>query len=342
MKHIYILLILLTVFLTGCTVGQTQGDQVVNIFTDRHYQVDETLYNKFEDETGIKVNFVKASADELIQRLQTEGSSTEADLLYVADAGRLYRAKEADLLQPVESETIESIVPDNLKDNDNEWFAVTVRARVIVYSKDRVDVSDLSTYEDLATDKWKDRVLIRTSTNTYNQSLLASFIEINGEEATKDWAQGFVDNFARDPKGNDRDQAKAIVGGTGDVAIMNTYYIGLMFNSSDPEEVSVAEQVGVFFPNQETTGTHINISGVGITKHSKNKENTIKLIEFLLSESSQNLYTSMNYEYPVNQNVDPSELLLSWGTFIPQSINLSALGSNYQKSMEIANQVGWK
>lgn len=204
-----------------------------------------------------------------------EDADTEADLLITADAGRLFRAKDAGLLQVVESDVVNENVPSNLRDKDSNWIGLTKRARVIVYATDRVTPDMLSTYEDLTDEKWAGKILVRSSSNIYNQSLLASFIEVKGEEETKEWAAGLVNNMAREPQGNDRAQATAVVAGEGDLAIMNTYYIGKMINSENPEEVNVANNVGIFFPNQETTGTHINVSGAGLAKHSKKTKRTL-------------------------------------------------------------------
>ena len=288
----------LTIGLAGCgaanqddSKGEEEAskpkNQVVNIYTARHYEVDDEIYTKFTDETGIKVNVVKGEAEELIERIKREGESTAADLFVTVDGGVLANAKQNDILQPVTSDVINENVPENLRDADNNWIGLATRARIIAYSKDRVQPEELSTYEDLTNDKWKGKLLVRSSTSLYNQSLLASFIELNGEEQAEQWAQGIVNNFARQPDGGDRDQAKAIAAGTGDVAIMNTYYIGLLANSEDPEERKVADSIGVFFPNQETNGTHVNISGIGLTKHSKNKENATKLIEYMTSVAAQ-------------------------------------------------------
>jgi len=332
--------------LAGCSGSQEEvanaKQEVVNLYTDRHYDTDQQLYELFTEETGIKVNVVKGKSDELIERLAREGKDTEADLLITADAGRLHRAKVKGLLQPVESKILFENIPQNLRDRDNEWFGLTVRGRVIVYSKERVNPSQLSTYEDLTNPKWKGKILVRSSSNIYNQSLLASFIALHGEEKAKEWAQGIVENMAREPKGNDRAQATAVVAGEGDLAIMNTYYIGKMLNSSNPEEVKVAQNVGIFFPNQDSTGTHINVSGVGLTKHAKNEENAIKLMEFLSGAKAQKQFAEANYEYPANPAVEPSELLKSWGEFKSQSINLSKLGEYNSKAVKIFNEVGWK
>ena len=314
----------------------------VNLYTARHYDVDDKLYKKFEEETGIKVNLIKGEADELLERIKREGDGTQADLFLTADAGRLFRAKDDGLLQAASSDLLDEQIPENFRDTDQMWYGLTKRARVIVYNKDTVKPEELSTYEALTEDAWKGRVLIRGSENVYNQSLLASFIELDGEEQAKEWAAGLVENFARDPEGGDRDQAKAIAAGVGDVAIMNSYYFGQMLNSEDPAEVEIAENLGLFFPNQETTGTHVNVSGAGVVKASNNKENAIKLLEFLSAPEAQETFAEANYEYPVNPQVEPSELLKSWGDFKEQDIPLSVLGENNAKTILIFNEVGWK
>jgi iron(III) transport system substrate-binding protein len=320
--------------------SQTGGE--VNIYTARHYEVDEVLYAKFTESTGIKVNVVEGKAPELIERIKREGASTAADLFVTVDGGILNTAKTEGLLQPFVSAVIDGQVPSDLRDKDNEWIGLSTRARVIVYSKDRVDPAQLSTYEDLATDKWKGKLLVRSSDSLYNQSLLASFIALNGEAEAEKWAAGIAANLARAPEGGDRDQAKAIAAGTGDVAIMNTYYVGRMSVSDNAEEVKAAEQVGVFFPNQDTTGTHINISGAGLVKHSKNKDNAVKLIEFLTAAEAQELFSKENFEYPVNPAAALPELLASWGEFKRQKVDFAAYGEFNPKAVEIANKVGWK
>lgn len=316
--------------------------QVVNLYTDRHYDTDEVLYKSFTEETGIKVNVVKGKSDELIERLKREGKDTQADLLITADAGRLYRAKQEALLQKVTSNTLEASIPANLRDPGNEWFGLTKRARVIVYAKDRVKPGELSTYEDLAGSRWKGKILVRSSSNIYNQSLLASFIDIHGEEWTKNWAAGVLANMARQPEGSDTDQATAVAAGEGDLAIINTYYLGRLLSSSNPEEKKIGEKLGVFFPDQDGTGTHINISGVGLTKYAKNKDNAIKFMEFLAGEKAQQQFAENNHEYPVNPKVKPSPLLRSWGDFKTQDISLAKLGELNSKAAKIFDQVGWK
>ncbi len=328
--------------LAACQLGTGDGGKSITVYSERHYDTDQLLFDMFEDETGIEVRVIDGNADQLINRLDSEGPDTQADVLIIADAGRLHRAKAMDLLQAVHSDVLNENIPANYRDADAMWFGLTKRARVLVYHPDRVDPSDLSTYEALTGPAWEGRVVTRTSTNIYNQSLMASFIEIMGEEAAKDFAAGLVDSFARTPSGNDRDQAKYVVEGGADVAIMNTYYIGRMLNSSDPFEQEVAETVGVFFPNQETTGTHVNVSAAGVTKHASNVEGAIKFIEFLSSETAQGLFSSANYEYPVNERVEMDALLKEWGAFVAQDINLSVLGEHSYRAAIIMDEVGWE
>ncbi|ASA22441.1 Fe(3+) ABC transporter substrate-binding protein [Paenibacillus donghaensis] len=324
------------------TATAQAAEQEVNVYSARSYDVDALLYEKFTTETGIKVNVIDGKAEELIERLKREGESTPADLFLTVDGGVLNNAKQAGLLQPAASEIIDHNVPKELRDPDNQWIGLSTRARVIVYSKDRVKPEQLSTYEDLTSPAWKGKVLVRPSSSLYNQSLLSSFIELNGEAKAEEWSKGLVANLARTPEGNDRDQAKAIAAGVGDLAIMNTYYVGLMLNSDDPEEVKVGQSIGIFFPNQDTTGTHVNISGVGLIKNSKNTKNAVKLIEFLTGAEAQTMITNENYEFPVNAEAELPELLKSWGTFKAQQIDFNKLGVYNAKAIEIMNKTGWK
>jgi iron(III) transport system substrate-binding protein len=316
----------------------------VNVYSHRHYDTDKQLFKTFEQETGIKVNVIKAKASELIKRIESEGKYTPADILITADVARLVQANEKGLFQSVLSKILDTNIPAHLKAKDGTWFGITKRARVITYDKTRINPSELSIYEDLTTSKWKNKVLVRKSNNVYNQSLLASFISSQGEEKAKEWAKGIVNNMARKPAGNDRDQMKAVVAGLGDVAIVNTYYVGKLLNSKDPLEVQVGKKIGVFFPNQAVgqRGTHINISGAGIIKWSKNKENAIKFLEFLSEVKAQELFAKTNYEYPVNPKVEPSELLKSWGTFKEDNTPLESFGLNNAKAVKIFHKARWK
>ncbi len=324
--------------------GSSSQEQanVVNVYTHRHYSSDQELFDLFEKNTGIQVNVINASADELIQKMKIEGAHSPADVLITVDAGRLTRAKELNLLQPVNSELLKKTIAPHLRDPEDYWFGLTKRARILVYAKDRMEEANLSTYEDLAGEKWKGKILIRSSGNIYNQSLLASLIVNNGEAGAKKWAQAIVNNMARAPKGNDRDQVKALVAGEGEVAVVNTYYIGNMLNSESPEEVKAAKAIGVFFPNQKGRGAHINISGAGVARYAPNRENAIHLIEFLISREAQEIFANTNYEYPVNPEVQPAALLQSWGEFREDSLLLSKLGENNKNAVMIFDEAGWK
>ena len=342
MKRVIIFISTILV-LSSCGETSKESDEI-NLYSQRHYKVDEQQYEAFEKETGIKVNVVKANADELIERLKNEGDNSPADLFITVDAGKLQKAKDLDLLQKISSPIINQNVDIDLKDVNGYWIPITYRARIIVYSKDRVDVGELSTYANLTDKKWKNKVLVRSSSNAYNQALLSSIVANRGEEAATNWASELVKNFARDPKGNDRDQVKAITAGQGDLAIVNSYYIGLLLSSENDEEIKAGNSVGVFFPNQgeEESGSHINVSGIGLAKNAPNKENAIKLMEFLTSESAQKTYTNTSYEYPANPNVEPNEIIKKWGSFKKDILDLNQLGVFRNKAIEIFDKSGWK
>ena len=318
------------------------AEPVVNIYSARHYESDKELYALFKQQTGIEVNVVSANAPEIIERIKREGAATEADLFITVDGGVLHSAKAAGILQAITSPQVRKNVPETLRDKENAWVGLTTRARVIVYAKDRIKPEQLSTYEDLADAKWKGRTLARPSSSLYDQSLLASLITLEGEAKALAWVKGFAGNFARPPKGNDRGQAMDIVAGLGDVALMNTYYIGQMLNSKNPEEVKAAQNVGVFFPNQHSTGTHVNVSGIALTKHAKHVENALKFVEFLTSVPAQERLSAGNYEFPVNPAAKTHPLLASWGAFKTQNIDFSVLGLNNAKAIQLFAEGGWK
>ena len=342
MKRIVVFISMILV-LSSCGEAPKKSNEI-NLYSQRHYKVDEQQYKVFEKETGIKVNVVKANADELIERLKNEGENSPADLFITVDAGKLQKAKDLDLLQKISSPIINQNIDVDLKDVNGYWIPITYRARIVVYSKDRVDVSELSTYDNLTDEKWRNKVLVRSSSNAYNQALLSSIIANTGEESATKWASKLVKNFARDPKGNDRDQVKAITAGQGDLAIVNSYYIGLLLSSENEEEIKAGNSVGVFFPNQgeDESGSHINVSGIGLAKNAPNKENAIKLMEFLTSESAQKTYTDTSYEYPANPNVEPNEIVKKWGSFKKDILDLNKLGVFRNKAIEIFDKSDWK
>ena len=314
----------------------------VNVYTHRHYEADKEIFKYFEDKYNVKVNVVKASADELITRLQREGTSSPADILITVDAGRMWRAKEMGLIKPMVSQEVMENIPEDFRDFNHAWVGLTKRARIVVYAKDRVDPSQIKTYADLADPKWKGKLLVRSSSNIYNQSLVASLIAHDGEAKTKEWAQGVVANFARPPKGNDRDQVKAIAQGLGDIAIVNTYYIAKMMNSDNPEEREAVSKVGIIFPKNSAGKTHINISGAAVCQYSPNLGNASRLLNFLTTAGMQQRFANGNYEYPVNPIVEPSKVLKDWGDWEEDNIPLESLGEYNQQAVKIFDQVGWK
>ncbi|MGH7475596.1 MAG: Fe(3+) ABC transporter substrate-binding protein [Longimicrobiales bacterium] len=315
---------------------------VVNIYSHRHYEEDQALFDRFAEQTGITVNVVTGSADELITRLENEGASTPADVLITVDAGRLHRAKSRGLLQPVESETLERQVPSHLRDAEGYWYGMTQRARVIVYAKDRVSPDSLSTYEALAGPEWRGRLLVRSSDNVYNQSLLASLIAASDTSRAEAWARGVVANMARAPSGGDTDQAKAVAAGIGDVALVNTYYVARMVTSDDAEERRAGEQLAVFFPNQAVRGTHVNVSGAGVTAHARHRQNALRLLEYLTAPDAQRALAETVFEFPVNPAVEPAALLRQWGEFRADTLTLSRLGELNAAAVRIFDRAGWR
>ena len=316
----------------------------VNVYSSRQEQLIKPILDKFTAASGIKVNLVSGKDDALIERLKLEGENSPADILMTADAGRLSRAKDLGLSQAVESEILTTAIPENLRDPENQWFGLTYRARPIFYVKEKIKPEDLSTYADLADPKWKGKICVRSSDNIYNQSMLASMIASQGAEAATKWAEGLVKNFARPPEGGDRDQLKAAAAGLCDLAISNTYYYGQMLAGEAAEDKAAAEKVAIFWPDQgdQGRGTHINVSGATVTKAAKNKENAVKLLEYLVSDEAQAWYAEHNQEYPVKTTVPASSLLKGWGDFKADSINLSELGKHNAEAVKIMDTVGWK
>ena len=314
----------------------------VNVYSARKEQLIKPLLNEFSRTSGIKVNLITSSEDALLKRLQLEGKNSPADILITTDAGRLYRAKVSKVLQPAITIKMQNMIAKHLQDPEHYWLALTTRARVNVYAKDRVKPSELSTYEALTDKKWRKRICVRSSNNIYNQSLVASMIAHKGKKFTAKWTKSLVKNFARKPKGGDRDQIKAVAAGQCDVAIVNTYYLGQMINSSDSSQVNATKKIAVFWPNQQDRGTHINVSGIAITKAAKNKKNALKLINFLLSDDAQFWYAQVNNEYPVVTTAGLSETLKSWGKFKADTLDLDKLGLFNSDAVKIMDKAGWR
>ncbi|MGB0748295.1 MAG: Fe(3+) ABC transporter substrate-binding protein [Magnetospiraceae bacterium] len=322
-------------------VGSAASAQEVNLYSARKEALIKPLLDQFTEQTGITVNLVTGSADALLKRISSEGRNTPADLLLTTDAGRLHRAKAADVTQPIESEALLALVPASYRDAENHWVGLSLRARPIMYVTGKVDPKELSTYEDLADPKWKGRICIRSSSNIYNQSLVASMIAADGAEFVEQWAKGFVGNFARPPKGGDRDQIKAAAAGQCDIAIANTYYLAGMLTSGDEGEMAPAQKMSVFWPNQDNRGTHVNVSGAALIKWSAHKEDAIKLLEFLGNDASQAWYAETNGEYPVRADIPVSETLKAWGDFKADTLNLSQLGILNGDALMLMDRAGW-
>jgi iron(III) transport system substrate-binding protein len=321
--------------------GLTQTKQI-NLYSSRHYNTDNELYEIFTSQTGIKVNLIEGNADELIARIQSEGANSPADVLITVDAGRLWRAEQAGIFTPVSSQVLAEKIPANLRHPDNLWFGFTKRARAIMYNKNTVDPAQLSTYEDLANPKWQGKLVIRSSTNIYNQSLVASMIEVDGEQKVEEWCRGVVSNFARSPEGGDVEQFEAVAAGLADVAVANTYYLARYAKESDPAKQAVFEQLGVFFPNQNDRGTHVNISGAGVIKTAPNPDSAIAFLEYLATPAAQTFFAQGNNEYPVVAGTTIDPVVSSFGTFKEDTTNVSAYGINSAKAVQIMDRAGWK
>ena len=319
----------------------TLGDEL-NVYSARQEALIKPLLDQFSQENGIKINLVTGKGDALLTRLQSEGRNSPADVLITTDAGRLYRAQQAGVMQPVRSEFLQQEIPAHLRSEQDYWYGLSVRARAFVYATDRVEADELSSYQDLADKKWKRRICIRSSSNIYNQSLVASMLANEGEQHTDAWLQGLVANFARPPQGGDRDQIKAVAAGQCDIAVVNSYYFGAMLQSSDENERDVASQVSIFWPDQNGRGTHINVSGAGVTASAGNPQQAMALIEFLARDESQRWYAQTNNEYPVRADIPSSELLKSWGDFKADPLNVTELGKRNAAAVMAMDRAGWK
>ena len=339
-NYIYLVVVIL---LSSC-MPNTNKSKEINIYSQRHYDSDKMQYKKFEEKTGIKVNVTKAGADELIQRLKNEGDNSQADLFITVDVGKLWQASDMGLFQKFNDQKVFDNIDPQFLDKNGFWVPVTYRSRVVVYSNERVKKEDLSTYEDLANEKWRGRLLVRSSSNAYNQALMSSLVANLGPDAVTSWSEAVVKNFARDPKGSDRDQVKAIAAGQGDIAIVNSYYIGLLLASEKEEEINAGKAVSVFFPNQGDgeRGAHINVSGIALAKNAPNKENAIELIKYLTSVEGQETYVNNSYEYSVNPNVKPDEIVQAWGEFKKDPVDLNMLGVKRDEAIRIFDKTGWK
>ncbi len=319
-----------------------QNGKVLNLYSARHYDADNQVYEGFFNKTGIKVNLVEASADKLIERVRSEGANSPADVIVTVDAGNLWRTQQSDLFQKIPmSSLLYSRIKSSLRDPDGYWFGFTKRARVIIHNKERVNPADIARYEDLADQKWRGKLLLRSSSNVYNQSLVGSIVAADGESETENWAKSVVVNLARRPGGNDISQIKAVAAGEGDLTIANTYYLARLANSSKPEDREVASKVGIIFPNQRDRGTHVNISGGGIAKFAPNPEAALQYLEYLASPEAQQIFAGSNFEYPVVDGIPMNSVLTGFGQFKSDPLNPKVFGEKNAIALQIMDRSGW-
>ncbi|QNI04103.1 Fe(3+) ABC transporter substrate-binding protein [Halomonas sp. SH5A2] len=314
----------------------------LNVYSARHYDSDERLYDAFTEETGIEVNILEGDSDQLIERIQREGVASPADIMMTVDAGRLWRAEQEGIFQGIESDVLAERLPESMRHPEGLWFGFSQRARAIYYNRENVDPSDITSYEDLASDDLGYSVCIRSSNNIYNQSLLASMIEHHGEEGAEDWAQGVVDNMARDPEGGDTDQILGAASGECDLAVANHYYYVRLLKSDDEADREAARNVGIIFPNQDDRGAHVNVGGAGVVEGAPNRENAVEFLEYLASDTAQEIFASGNNEFPVVNNVKRDPVLESWGNFKKDDVNISILGENNPEAIRIFDRVEWR
>ncbi len=316
--------------------ASAEGD--VNIYSYRQAYLLEPLLNAFEQETGIDTNVVFAKKG-LAERLEREGRNSPADVVMTVDISRINELVERDLVQGVENDVLNQNIPENLRHPEGKWFALTTRGRLIYTSKERVEEGEITTYEQLADDKWNDRICTRSGKHPYNIALFSSMLAHHGEADTKAWLEGLKENLARKPQGGDRDQIKAIAEGVCDISIGNSYYYGNMLQ--DENQRGIAEQVRLVFPNAEGRGTHVNISGIALTKSAPNRDNAIKLMEFLSSAEAQRIYAEANTEYPANPDVQPSGLVAEWGEINPDQLSLQEIANNRNAVVKLVDRVDY-
>jgi iron(III) transport system substrate-binding protein len=326
-----------------CSGAAAAQDNVVNIYSSRHYQTDEALYSGFTKVTGIKVNRIEGGEDALIERIRNEGPRSPADIMITVDAGRLWRAGELGLFQPVKSAALESRIPENLREPAGHWFGFSQRARLIAFNKAKVKPGEITTYEELADPKWKGRVCMRSSTNIYNLSLMGALIDHLGQQRAENWAKALRANLAQEPKGGDTDQLKAVAAGQCDVTISNQYYYARLVRSEKADERQIAQTLGVVMPNQNTWGTHVNISGAGVAKNAPHRQAAIRFLEYLASDEAQRYFADGNNEWPVVSSVKVDNPVLKLlGEFKRDRINVAVLGRNQPESQKIYDRVAWK
>lgn len=317
-------------------LARTAFSQELSVYSARKEHLIKSVFDRYTKETGVKIRYITDKAPVLLQRLKAEGDNTPADLLITVDAGNLWHAAKEGVLQPAQSETLSANIPSHLRDPNNMWFGLSLRARTIVYSMERVKPGDLTTYEDLAKPQWKGRLVLRTSKKVYNQSLVAMLIKEHGEKETTAIVKGWINNLAAAPFSNDTKTMEAIIAGQGDVGIVNTYYFGRL------AKIDPSIPIALFWPNQSKDGVHVNVSGAGVVAASKNKKQAVAFLEWLSTESAQQIFADVNMEYPVNPNVPINPAVASWGSFKQNEINLTNAGENQAAAIQLMDRVGYK
>ncbi|MBR0556915.1 Fe(3+) ABC transporter substrate-binding protein [Ciceribacter sp. L1K23] len=319
--------------------GAAWADGEVNIYSYRQPELIQPLLDAFTKETGITTNVLFLDKG-LVERINAEGANSPADVILTVDIARLVEAKEGGVTQPLQNETVNKDIPAQYRDPDGDWFGLTTRGRVVYASKDRVSL-DTITYEELADPKWKGKICIRDGQHSYNIGLFASMVAHHGAEYTETWLKGFKENLARKPDGNDRSQAKSIMAGECDLALGNTYYVGLMqTNEKEPEQKEWANAIKILFPNTADRGTHVNISGMALAKNAPNKDNAVKLMEFLSSGEAQTIYAEQVFEYPVMPGAEPSDIVKAFGEIKPDALPLADIAANRKIASELVDKVG--
>ena len=344
-KYLLLALLVSSIILIFINTNDEIQSKEVNIYTSRHYDADDLLYKQFTKKTGIKVNIISGKGSALIERLKAEGANSPGDVFFTVDAGNLANFQKQGYLQPIQSEAIKQVVPVELRGENDEWVAVAKRARVIFYNPELVNENEIKNinYEDLSKDTWKGKIVIRSSSNMYNQSLVSSLISNLGIEKTEEWAKGLVSNFSRKPQGNDRSQIMAVANKKASIAIANTYYIGIMLSGKGgQDQLNAANKVKIAFPNQGNRGTHINISGGGVLKYSPNRENAEKFLEFLLSQEAQNHIVNNTFEYPVLSTVRPHPLIENFGEFKMDKTSVADFGKYNPDAVKLMDRVNWQ
>lgn len=326
-----------------CSANGFAQSNVLNLYSSRHYQTDEALYSNFTKSTGVKLNRIEAAEDPLIERIRNEGAASPADVLITVDAGRLWRAEQMGLFQPVQSKVLESRLPPHMRAANNLWFGFSTRARVIVYNKAQVNAAEVQNYEDLANPKLKGKVCVRSGGHVYNLSLMSALIEHWGEAKAEAWAKGVVANFARTPRGGDTDQIRAVATGECAVALTNTYYYVRLAASDKPDDRKQMEAIALVFPNQKSFGTHLNVSGAGVIKTAPNKEAAIRFLEYLAGDTAQTYFASGNNEWPVVASAPLNNKgLEALGQFKADTLNVGVLGKHQPTAQKIFDRVGFR